>query len=208
MNDNDKFLMRTLPYPLIVAFIASLSPSIFSNPLAYAIVNQDRYWSVLTEDQQIPPVTTDAIGYVGLKFPDDMAMLTFTVNAENIGNVTGIYIYKGEKYQNGTVLLDLLRAEREHKSIDPKMVHITQEGKTTGTLSVGGATKDDLQGQLKGKSLLDLHELIVNGTIYISIHTKDFPNGEIRGNSFVGMQRLFPDDTDISKNPFNPYLCC
>ena len=62
---------------------------------------------------------------------------------------------------------------------------------------MGGATSDDLQGGLKGKSLSDLHELIVKGTVYISIHTKDYPNGEIRGNSFVGIDRLYPDFTDI-----------
>jgi hypothetical protein len=62
---------------------------------------------------------------------------------------------------------------------------------------MGGATSDDLQGRLKGKSLSDFHELIVNGTVYVSIHTKDFPNGEIRGNPFVGIDRLFPDFVDI-----------
>jgi hypothetical protein len=73
----------------------------------------------------------------------------------------------------------------------------TPQGKTKGTLSLGGATSDDLQGQLKGKTLSDLHKLINNGTVYISIHTKDFPNGEIRGNSLVGIDRIFPDFTDI-----------
>ena len=62
---------------------------------------------------------------------------------------------------------------------------------------MGGATSDDLQGRLKGKSLSDLHELIVNGSIYVNIHTKDFPNGEIRGNSFVAMDDLFPKDSEI-----------
>ena len=59
------------------------------------------------------------------------------------------------------------------------------------------AISDDLQGQLKGKSLSDLHRLINNGTVYVSINTKDFPNGEIRGNSFVGIDRIFPDFIDI-----------
>ena len=62
---------------------------------------------------------------------------------------------------------------------------------------MGGAISDDLQGQMKGKTLSDLHKLIDNGTVYISIHTKDFPNGEIRGNSFVGIDRIYPDFTDI-----------
>jgi len=40
-----------------------------------------------TWDQIIPPVKTDAIGYIGLKYPDDMSKMVYTVNAENIGNV-------------------------------------------------------------------------------------------------------------------------
>jgi len=82
------------------------------------------------------------------------------------------------------------------KGVD-KVVDKTLEGKTKGTISIGGTTRDDLQGQLKGKTLSDLHQLIVNGSVYVSIHTKDFPNGEIRGNSFVGINRLFPDFTDF-----------
>ena len=62
---------------------------------------------------------------------------------------------------------------------------------------MGGAISDDLQGQLKGKTLSDLHKLIDNGRVDVSIHTKDFPNGEIRGNSFVGIDRIFPDFADI-----------
>jgi len=152
---------------------------------ANAIVNQDRYWSVLTGGQMIPPVKTDAVGYIGLKYPDDMTRVVYTVNAKNIGNVTGIYFYLEGKNQNDTVILDLLKAESKRKSNDVKVVNVTSDGKISGTLSFGGATKKDL------------HELMVNGNLYISIHTKDFPNGEIRGNSFVGMQRLFPDDADI-----------
>lgn len=77
------------------------------------------------------------------------------------------------------------------------MVDKTPLGKTRGTVSMGAAISDDLQGQLKGKKLSDLHKLIDNGTVYVTIHTKDFPNGEIRGNSFVPMDDLFPTDSEI-----------
>ena len=150
-----------------------------------------------TWDQIIPPVKTDAIGYIGLKYLDDMSKMVYTVNAKNIGNVTGIYFYLEDRNHNDTVVLELLKAESKHKSDNAKIVNISTEGKTSGTLSVGGATKKGLEGLLKGKSIEDLHELMVKGKLYVSIHTKDFPNGEIRGNSFVGMHRLFPDDADI-----------
>jgi CHRD domain-containing protein len=145
-------------------------------------------------------VNSDARGYVGLKFQDDLTRFVFTVNAENIGKVTGIYIYKGDKNQNGTVVLDLLKAKKGHKIEDTKIVDVTSRGKLTGTLAAGGATKNDLQSELKGKSLSDFYKLMVDGTIYVIVHTMDFPNGEIHGNSFVAMDDLFPDDSNINWN--------
>jgi hypothetical protein len=188
--------MRSLPYLLFIASLGLSLQLLSSNPMSYAAENLDRYWSLLTGDQQTPPVTTDAIGYVGLKFQDDRTRLLYIVNAEHIGKVTAVNLYQIDKEQNPTIVLDLLHSPRELKSID-KVVDKTPQGKTKGTVSMGGAISDDLQGRLKGKTLSDLHKLIDNGTVYISIHTKDFPNGEIRGNSFVGIDRLFPDFTDI-----------
>ena len=105
-----------------------------------AAENLDRYWSILTGDQQIPPVTTDAIGYVGLKFQDDRTRLTYSVHGEHIGKVTAINLYQIDKTQNGTVVLDLLHSPRELKSID-KVVDKTPQGKTKGTVSMGGCDK-------------------------------------------------------------------
>src|SRR6476619_1090264 len=169
----------------------------YSNSIVNAASQIDRYWSGLTGDRQIPPVKTDARGYLGLKFDDDLGVFVFTVNAENIGNVTGIYVYKNDKNQNGSVVLDLLKAEKERKINDIKILNITSKGKFTGTLAAGGVMKNNLQGDLKGKSLSDFYNLMANGSLYVVIHTKDFPNGEIRGNSFVPMDDLFPADSEI-----------
>jgi CHRD domain len=189
--------MFSLPRLLIFSSIVISSQLIYSNPVVNAVNQIDRYWSGLTGDRQIPPVNTDARGYVGLKFQDDLTKFVFTVNAENIGNVSSIYIYKGDKNQNVTVVLDLLNAEKDHKFDATKIVDVTPRGKLTGTLAAGGVTKDDLQGELKGKSLSDFYKLMVNGSIYVIVHTIDFPNGEIRGNWFVAMDDLFPEDSNI-----------
>ena len=93
MLDCKKFLMRSLICLLVVVSIVSLSQLINSNPTVNAAENLDRYWSVLTGDQQLPPVTTDAIGYVGLKFQDDRTRLAYSVHAEHIGKVTAVYLY-------------------------------------------------------------------------------------------------------------------
>ena len=146
--------MFSLPRLLIFSSIIISSQLIYSNPVVNAANQIDRYWSGLTGDRQIPPVNTDARGYVGLKFDDDLGVFVFTVNAENIGNVTGIYIYKGDRNQNGTVVLDLLKAEKDRPIDDVKILNLTSKGKLTGTLAAGGVTKDNLQGELKGKNFV------------------------------------------------------
>ena len=171
--------MLTLPCVMIIVSTILLAQLSFSNPMVNAENQIDRYWTGLTGNQQVPPVKTNALGFVGLKLQDDLSRFVFTVNAENIGNVTGIYIYKGIKNQNGTVVLDLMNAERDVK-MDKRIINVTSEGKIAGTLTTGGITKKDLQGELKGKSVSDFYNLMVNGSIYVSIHTKDFPKGEIR----------------------------
>ena len=196
MKASEKNLMGSSPYLLIIASVMLSVHLLNSNSILYGAENLDRFWSILTGNQQTPPVTTDAIGYVGLKFQDDRTRLMYSVHAEHIGKVTAVYLYQKGEAQNGTIVLDLLHSPRELKSID-KVVDKTLQGKTKGTVSMGAAISDDLQGQLKGKTLTDLHKLIDNGTVYVSIHTKDFPNGEVRGNSFVGIDRIFPDFTDI-----------
>ena len=94
----------------------------------------------------------------------------YSVHAEHIGKVTSVNLYQIDKEQNGTIVLDLLHSPRELKSID-KVVNKTSQGKTKGRVSMGGAISDDLQGQLKGKSLSDLHKLIDNGTVFLTMLT-------------------------------------
>lgn len=61
-----KFTMQIFPYLLIAASAFLSVQTINSVPIAYAAENLDRFWSILTGNQQTPPVTTDAMGYVDL----------------------------------------------------------------------------------------------------------------------------------------------
>lgn len=57
--------MRNLLCILIVASLGSLFELMYSNLTVYA-ENVDGYWSVLTGDKQVPPNSTDSVGFVGL----------------------------------------------------------------------------------------------------------------------------------------------
>ena len=92
--------MLSLPYLLFIASFGLSVQLLNSNPMTYAAENLDRYWSILTGDQQTPPVTTDAIGYIGLKFQDDRTRLAYSVHAEHIGKVTAVYLIKRKMGQS------------------------------------------------------------------------------------------------------------
>ena len=87
-------------------------------------------------------MTSDALGYVGLKFEDDRTRLVYIVNAEHIGKVTAVYLVPdNNKEQNGTIVLDLLHSPRELiKGVD-KVVDKNPEGKTKGNSVYGGRNK-------------------------------------------------------------------
>ncbi|HEY7107869.1 MAG TPA: CHRD domain-containing protein [Nitrososphaeraceae archaeon] len=152
----------------------------------------DRYWMVLSGDQLSPPVNTDAIGFVSLKFDEDSTRLIYNVNLDNIHNVTGVYLYFSNLNGNYTKVLNLLKEAKESNK-HFKVAEVVGPHETTGTVGLGGVTKQDLKGPLKGNSLPHLHKLVDEGKVFVVVHTKDFPNGEIRGNSFVAIDRVFPD---------------
>ena len=140
MIASEKNLMGSSPYLLIIASVMLSVHLLNSNSILYGAENLDRFWSILTGNQQTPPVTTDAIGYVSLKFQDDRTRLMYSVHAEHIGKVTAVYLYQKGEAQNGTIVLDLLHSPRELKSID-KVVDKTLQGETKGTVSMGARDK-------------------------------------------------------------------
>jgi CHRD domain len=180
-----------------------LTGLIYSNTSVNAL-QVDRYWSVLEGDLLIPPTSTYAHGFIGLKFREDFQQLVYNVNVNNIDNITGMYIYsRGDDTKNATMLLDLLEEAKEvkvkekYKETNMKLAH---KSEVEGTVAVGGVTSDDLQGELKGKSLEDLHKLMLNGGIFVIVVTKQFPRGEIGGGEFVPIDRFFPDISDFDWN--------
>ena len=80
------------------------------------------------------------------------------------------------------------------------MIILASTHEVEGTVAVGGVTSDDLQGELRGKSLKDLHKILVNGEIYVVVFTRQFPSGEIGGGDFVPIDRFFPDISDFRWN--------
>src|SRR6185436_7659407 len=163
----------------------------------------DRYWSVLEANKQTPSAS-DPHGFVGVKFREDFKQLVYNINVNNIDNITGIYLYShGDNTNNPTIILDLLEEAKEVKVKDKfkeASIILASKHEVEGTVAVGGVTSDDLQGELKGKSLEDLHKMLIKGGTYVVVDTKEYPRGEIGGGEFVPIDRFFPDTSDFQWN--------
>ena len=194
----DTLRIKSILIPLLIISIATLSGIIYSNTAE--AVQVDRYWSVLEAYDHSSP-NTDAEGFIGVKFREDFKQLVYNVNVNNIDNITGIYLYsRGNDNEEPRIILDLLKEAKEVRVKDILKETSTLLGKKheiEGTVSVGGVTSDDLRGDLKGKSLKDLHKLMLHGGTFIKILTKEFPRGEIGGSDFVPIDRFFPDMSDF-----------
>jgi hypothetical protein len=139
-----------------------------------------------------------------VKFREDFQQLVYNVNVNNIDNITGIFLYsRGSGNEQPYIIFDLLQEAKEVKVKDKfqeASVLLNRMHQIQGTVAVGGITSDDLQGDLHGKTLRDLHKLMNNGGVFVTVLTKEFPRGEIGGSDFVPIDRFFPDMSDFNWN--------
>jgi hypothetical protein len=161
----------------------------------YSQVN--RYWVALYSQLSAIGVT-EATGFVGFKFSDDFNELIYNVNVHDIDNITGVYLFLKNDTNGKAPVLDLLKKHKESNREDDRWSDLTKDGQITGTINLSGVTKQHLTGALEGKSIQDVHKLMVDNMLYVIVYTKDHPNGELKGDSFVGMDDVFHDADEFN----------
>ena len=122
----------------------------------------------LTGNEQVPSIKTKAKGEAKFKLSSDGKTLSYTVKVKDILNTTAAHIHRGMKGNNGPPVANLFTGPKK-------------EGKFSGDLAMGTLTASDLSGDLMGKSLDDLVQIIKAGDAYVNVHTDANPDGEIRG---------------------------
>ncbi len=126
-----------------------------------------RFSAHFSGSEEVPPVTTDAMGEGTFEFNDNLSELKFRVDVMHLDNPLFAHIHLAPKGVNGGVVA-FLRADKVEGTVD-------------GKYAEGTITKDDLTGALKGGPLSVLYEAMVSGYTYGNIHTTANPPGEIRG---------------------------
>jgi hypothetical protein len=128
----------------------------------------------LTGDQEVAvnPVVTEAVGQAIFQLSKDGSELSYKLIVDGIENVTMAHIHKAPAGTNGPVVMWLYPAASPAQLIP---------GPFEGILAQGTRTSANLSGQLAGKELSDLVDLIIAGGAYVNVHTSQYPAGEIRG---------------------------
>lgn len=107
--------------------------------------------ALLTGDNEVPEVTTDAIGLATIYFDGSLQTAKINITATGLsGPITGVHIHEADPGTNGPVIFPLT--------------------------NIGNR----VQQEITGITDLELTSLL-NGAMYINIHTAAHPNGEIRG---------------------------
>jgi hypothetical protein len=146
---------------LFVILAAMLSVSV-------AFAAEKSFKAKLTGSDQVPSVKTKAKGEAKFKLSSDGKTLSYTLHVKNILNTTAAHIHRGMKGKNGPPVANLFTGPKK-------------DGKFSGDLAMGTLTATDLTGDLMGKSLDDLVQIIKAGDAYVNVHTEANPDGEIRG---------------------------
>ena len=101
---------------------------------------------------EVPVVTTDAIGVATITFNDTYSQATINMTVANLSSLfQGVHIHSGKSGVNGPVKFDLTSKYKQ--------------GRMTSTFAV---TKEDVAA-------------FIDGDFYLNVHTTNFPGGELRG---------------------------
>ena len=182
-NSNTKgifVVILSLLFIIVLSSIIYLSDSIIL--AAVQVDNQQKFSSILSGEQEVPPVQTAASGMAWFEPKQDNSMW-FQLNVKNLQGITNAHIHLGKQGENGPSLVQLYHSDTPTILINGKLF--------SGTLYTN---KDTFVAKMTDKQLYDLEKAMSNGDAYVHVHTQQNPNGEIRGQIMISNSTLTHDD--------------
>lgn len=161
MNKNKLFI-----FSMFVLAVATIATLVSQNHIAFA--GTEKYIANLSGQNEVPPAQTNATGIGRFSTVPQFSNMSFGLSVNNIDQVTGAHIHQGKQGENGPIVVTLFKPN-------------SPTGKVNGHLVNGSISNSMLEGPLKGKTVIDLSDLIQSGQAYVNVHTTKNPNGEIRG---------------------------
>lgn len=120
----------------------------------------------LTGDQEVPSVSTEAVGEAVFRFSRDGSSLRYALKAANIENVVAAHIHCAPEGVNGPAGVTLF----SDSPVSPN-----------GLFARDSASEPDAGNACNWTTLANVADAIANGNAYVNVHTTAHPSGEIRG---------------------------
>jgi hypothetical protein len=129
-----------------------------------------RFIAQLSGDEEVPPVTTDAVGTASFELNRAETELRYTLDVEDLANITQSHIHIGPEGANGQVIVFLFGPGGNATITD------------RATLATGTIVEADLVAATGFDQTMEhLIELLEQGNAYVNVHTTQHGGGEIRG---------------------------
>ncbi len=162
--------MRTLK-PIYLLLAISTFASIL--PLSIAHAQATNYFTIVTGNQEVPPVPSFAISVGSFRFlAGDAAIVGFRINAGHDQTVDAAHIHEGAFGVGGSIILNM------RPTTPTEGFCIDLAG---GQITYYLLTAEALRGSLAGGTLTDLRDLMGTGGTYLNLHTPVNPSGWMRG---------------------------
>jgi len=128
-----------------------------------------QFEAFMTGDQELPPVVTEMLGSVSIRFNDDFTAATFTLTVKDGVRVTQAHIHCGAQGTNGPVVVFLAGLNAPGWDVDGRWVDHVQ------------FTNANIINPVCGTTLEALAQSMEAGNTYANVHTVAHAGGEIRG---------------------------
>ena len=170
--------------------------------------------SVLTGDQEVPPVETEARGTAEMTLNEagDAFSYSITVSGLDFGelidgtpqtpstddDVTGLHIHNAPRGENGPVVFGQINPNQDDDDIS---FVLNQDGSTT----ISGIGEPGEEADPEGVPFSDFVDVLRGNQpgdevdLYWNIHTNEFPSGEIRGQFQISSD-ILPNTPPVASN--------
>ena len=149
--------MKLLLFVMLAAFLTAST----------GFAAETSFTTVMGPGYEVTRHKTPASGTATFKLSKDGKELSYQLRVKKILNANATNIHRGKIGINGPPLVELFTGARK--------------GTFSGMLAEGVITDKDLLGDLQGKTLADLVQVMRSGEAYVNVYTDAFADGEIRG---------------------------
>lgn len=150
-------------------------------PLVSAAQDPTQYAATLTGSQEVPSISTAAVGRFRAYLASDGLHYELTYNGLEGGAITASHIHLGERHTSGGIMAWVCSNQASPPTPAGVQSCPTPPARIVGIISAGNVVGPAGQGVNPGE-FAALTTALANGTAYINVHTTQFPSGEIRAS--------------------------